>query len=158
EIGRILDNMAPDDRTALLEDLPEEQAGRLLGLMSFEQSVVARRLLRYHEETVGRLMTPDYIAVHREWTVRRVLDHVRTHGKKSETLNVLYVVDPEGRLIDDITIGRFLMAPLHAHVQDLMGKKFVALRTTDDKKAAVEVFRKYDRTALPVVDAQGLLV
>lgn len=158
DTARILDNMAPDDRTALLEDLPDDQAERYLGLMSPEQGSVARRLLNYHEETIGRLMTPDYVAVQRDWTVRRVFDHVRTHGKKSETLNVLYVVDAEGRLIDDISIGRFLMAPLHTHVHDLMGKKFIALRTTDDKKAAVEVFRKYDRTALPVVDMQGVLV
>jgi magnesium transporter len=158
DAARILNDMAPDDRTALLEDLPADQAERLLGLMSPEESSVARRLLRYHEETVGRLMTPDYVAVRQDWTVRRVLDHVRTHGKQSETLTVLYVVDAEGRLVDDISIGKFLMAPLHAHVHDLMGKRFVALKTTDDKKSAVEVFRKYDRTALPVVDTQGILV
>jgi magnesium transporter len=156
--GRILDNMAPDDRTALLEDLPPEQAQRLLGIMSPNEAEVAKRLLRYSEETVGRLMTPDYIAVRPDWTVRRVLDHIRSHGKRSETLSVLYVVDAEGRLIDDIPIGKFLIAPLHARVQDLMSKKFVALKTTDDKRTAVEVFRKYDRTALPVVDPQGELV
>jgi magnesium transporter len=158
ETARILDNMSPDDRTALLEDLSDDQAERLLGLMSEAQGAVARSLLRYHEETVGRLMTPDYLAVQRDWTVRRVLDHIRTHGKKSETLNVLYVVDTEGHLVDDIGIGKILLAPLHVHVHELVGKKLVALKTTDDKKAAVDVFRKYDRTALPVIDAQGVLV
>lgn len=158
DASRILDDMSPDDRTALLEDLPDDRAERLLGLMSPDQREIARRLLHYNQDSIGRLMTPDYVAVQRDWTIRRVLDHVRAHGKKSETLGVLYVVDSDGRLVDDITIGKFLMAPLHAHVQDLLGKSFVALKTTDDKKAAVALFRKYDRTALPVIDAQGVLV
>ncbi len=156
--ARILDLMAPDDRTALLEDLPQAQAERLIDLMSPEEREVARRLLRYHEESIGRLMTPDYLAVQRDWTVRRVFDHIRTHGKSSETLNVVYVVDGAGRLVDDLIIGKLLLAPFHARVGDLVGKKFVALRTTDDKMTAVDAFRKYDRTALPVVDPLGVLV
>jgi magnesium transporter len=108
DASRILDDMAPDDRTALLEDLPDERAQQLLGLMSPEQRDIAKRLLHYHEDSIGRLMTPDYVAVHKDWTIRRVLDHVRAHGKKSETLGVLYVVDAEGRLVDDISIGKIL--------------------------------------------------
>ena len=103
-------------------------------------------------------MTPDYVAVRKDWTVRRVLDHVRAHGKDSETLNVLYVVDDQGKLVDDLRIREFLLAPLHTNVRDIMDNQFVALCVTDDKKDAVEVFRKYDRTALPVVDSHGTLV
>ncbi|WP_406700680.1 magnesium transporter [Singulisphaera sp. Ch08] len=154
----IVNDMAPDDRTALLAELPQELAGRLLALLTPEQRAVAERLLNYGEETIGRLMTPDYVAVRKEWTVRRVLDHVRTHGKDSETLNVLYVVDDQGKLVDDIRIRELLLAPLHSNVRDIMDNQFVALSATDDKKDAVEVFRKYDRTALPAVDSRGALV
>lgn len=154
----IVNDMAPDDRTALFAELPQELAGRFLALLSPEQRAVAQRLLTYDENTVGRLMTPDYVAVRKEWTVRRVLDHVRTHGKDSETLNVVYVVDNQGTLIDDLRIRELLLAPLHTSVRDIMDSRFVALKVTDDKKDAVEVFRKYDRTALPVVDSHGLLV
>ena len=115
-------------------------------------------MLEYAEDTVGRLMTPDYVSVGKDWTVKRVLEHVRTHGKDSETLNVLYVVDGDHKLIDDIRIREFLLAPLHTNVRDIMDSQFVALRATDDKKTAVDVFRKYDRTALPVVDGRGVLV
>src|SRR5439155_14947057 len=135
---------------ALLAGLPADQADRLLGLLDPEQRAVARRLLEYGEATVGRLMTPDYVAIRRDWTVKRVLDHVRTHGRDSETLNVLYVTDDGDRLIDDVRIREFLLAPLHANVGDVMDNQFVALKVTDDKEGAVEVFRKYDRTALPV--------
>ncbi|MBX6312133.1 MAG: magnesium transporter [Isosphaeraceae bacterium] len=158
EAARLLDEMAPDDRTALLAELPTAQAERLIALLSPKQRAIAQALLRYGEDTIGRLMTPDYVAVRKEWTIKHVLDHVRTHGRDSETLNVIYVTDKDGRLIDDLRIREVLLAPLHVQVRDIMDGKLVALNATDDKATAVEVFRKYDRTALPVVDAKGILV
>ncbi len=119
--------------------------------------MIARALLDYGEHSVGRLMTPDYVVVRREWTMRHVLDHIRAHGRDSETLNVIYIVDDQNTLIDDLRIREILLAPLHTRVADLMDNKFVALVVTDDKKKAVEIFRKYDRTALPVVDTHGRL-
>jgi magnesium transporter len=154
----ILNEMAPDDRTALLEELPGTTTARLLALLSPAERSVAVSLLQYAPDSIGRLMTPDFIAVRKGWTIRHVLDHVRTHGKDSETLNVLYVVDAEGTLHDDLRIRNILLAPMHTHVGDLMDGKFVALNVTDDRKSAVEVFRKYDRVALPVIDARGKLV
>jgi magnesium transporter len=153
----ILNEMAPDDRTALLAELPPDQAERLIDLLDPEQKVIARALLDYGEDSVGRLMTPDYVVVRKEWTLRHVLDHIRAHGRDSETLNVIYIVDDLNRLIDDLRIREILLAPLHAHVSEVMDNKFVSLTVTDDKKKAVEVFRKYDRTALPVVDTHGRL-
>jgi magnesium transporter len=157
ESACILDEMAADDRTALFAELPQEQADRLIELLSPDQRSVARALLEYRPDSVGRLMTPDYVVVRREWTIRHVLDHVRTHGRDSETLNVIYVVDDKHKLIDDLRIREILLAPLHAHVGDIMDRKCVSLSVTDGRKTAVEVFRKYDRTALPVTDTHGRL-
>jgi magnesium transporter len=98
------------------------------------------------------------VAVRKEWTIRHVLDHVRAHGRDKETLNVIYVIDADNRLIDDLRIREILLAPLHVLVSELADNRFVSLNASDDKKAAVEVFRKYDRTALPVVDTHGRLV
>ena len=158
EIAAILNDMAPDDRTALLAELPKALTARLINLLSPDQRAVAQSLLNYDRDTIARLMTPDYVAIRADWTVKRVLDHVRTHGKNSETLNVLYVIDDDNRLIDDLRIREFLLAPLHAHVSDLMNKSFVCLLATDDKRHAVQVFKKYDRAVLPVADAKGHLV
>jgi magnesium transporter len=158
EAAGLLNEMSPDDRTALLAELPRDQGERLLALLAPEQQAIARSLLQYGEDTVGRLMTPDFVAVRKDWTVKHVLDHVRTHGRDSETLNVLYVTDADNRLVDDLRIREVLLAPLHAAVRDIMDGRFVALNVTDDKGTAVGVFRKYDRTALPVVDARGVLV
>jgi magnesium transporter len=158
EGAAVLNEMAPDDRTALFEELSTETAARLMPLLSDEQQAITRSLLSYGKNTVGRLMTPDYIAVKREWTVKHVLDHVRAHGKDSETLNVVYVVDNENHLIDDLRIREILLAPLHEYVSSLLNSHFVSLAVTDDKSKAVDVFRKYDRTVLPVVDSHGFLV
>jgi magnesium transporter len=103
-------------------------------------------------------MTPHYVAVREDWTVREVLDYVRTHGQDSETLNVVYVVDEQGLLIDDIRIREFLLAPLDRRATELMDRRFVALKATDDQQAAVAVFRQYDRSALPVTDSAGMLI
>ena len=158
DVAELLNNMAPDDRTLFLEELPAEATRQLLALLTPAERTVALTLLGYPEKTVGRLMTPHYVAVHEQWTVREVLDYVRAHGEDSETLNVIYVVDEQGVLIDDVRIREFLLAPLEHRVADLMDRRFVALKATDDQEAAVAVFRQYDRSALPVTDTAGGLI
>jgi len=158
EVVAILNEMAPDDRTALLEELPSAAARQLIRLLTPEERRVATALLGYPEESVGRLMTPDFIAVKEDWTVQQVLDYVRNHGQDSETLNVIYVVDDHGKLIDDLRMREFLLRPLGAKVSDFRDHAFVALNVTDSQQDALNMFRKYDRTALPVVDSSGVLV
>src|SRR5438046_2746186 len=158
QVVGILNEMSPDDRTALLEELPSSAARQLIRLLTPEERHVAQSLLGYPEGSVGRLMTPDFIAVHEGWTVQQVLDYVREHGQDSETLNVLYVVDERGKLIDDLRIREFLLKPLAHRVRELMEKTFVSLNVHDSQQDALTVFRNYDRTALPVVDSSGILV
>jgi magnesium transporter len=158
DVAALLNNMAPDDRTLFLEELPAAVTRHLLSLLTPAERSVALTLLGYPERSVGRLMTPNYVAVREQWSVREVLDYVRTHGQDSETLNVIYVVDEQGLLIDDIRIREFLLAPLDRQVADLMDRRFVALKAPDDQEAAVGVFRQYDRTALPVTDTTGMLI
>jgi magnesium transporter len=156
--AQILNNMSPDDRTALLEDLPPETAQRYIALLSPQERAVAQSLLKYGEDSIGRVMTPDFIAVPRSWSVAQVLDYIRTHGKDSETLNVIYIVDEKRKLIDDIRARELLLAPLERPITELMDNQFIALNAAQDKQSAVEIFRKYDRTALPVVNDFGTLV
>ena len=103
-------------------------------------------------------MTPDFIAVKDDWTVQQVLDFVREHGKDSETLNVIYVTDHDDHLIDDLRIRELLLAPVTRRMHELMDQQFVALHTRDSKGKAVALFKKYDRTAMPVIDPLGKLV
>ncbi len=158
EVAAILNDMSPDDRTALLEELPGTTAKRLIQLLSAEERKIARTLLGYPENSVGRLMTPDYLSVKQEWTVSQTLDHIRKYGADSETLNVLYVIDEKGKLIDDIKIREIILSLPEKKISDLMDENFIALNVHDDQEQAVEVFQKYDRVALPVVDSHGILI
>jgi magnesium transporter len=154
----LLNELSPDDRTALLEELPGPLVQRLLVLLSPEQRKVAVTLLGYPEDSIGRLMTPEYIAVRPDWTVQQTLDHIRRHGKDSETLNVIYVVDEYMHFVDDLRIREILLAQPEAHISDLMDNRFVALKATDDQETAIQMFRDYDRVALAVTDSRGVLI
>jgi len=158
DVAAVLNDMAPDDRTMFLEELPAEVTRNLLAQLTPEERAVAVGLLGYPEASIGRLMTPEYVAVREDWTVAQVLDYVREHGQDSETLNVLYVVDDRGALIDDIRIREFLLASPANLVRSLMDRRFVALKATDDQETAVGAFRKEDRSALPVTDSAGVLI
>ncbi len=158
QVVGILNEMSPDDRTALLEELPSEAARKLIRLLTPEERRVAQALLGYPEGSVGRLMTPDFIAVHEDWTVQQVLDFVREFGRDSETLNVVYVVDDHNKLIDDVRMREFLLRPLNTKVSEIRDQNFAAIRVNDPQEEALNLFRKYDRVALPVVDSNGVLV
>jgi magnesium transporter len=157
-LGALLNAMAPDDRTRFLSGLPEAERSRLITLLNDEERAEAEMLLRYPPGSVGRLMTPHYVAVHEGWTVREVLDYIRAHGHNSETLNVVYVIDDAGVLIDDFHIRELLVVSLDTRIADIMDRRFVTLRATDDQRSAVQVFRREDRTALPVVADDGRLI
>ena len=157
EAAAILDEMSDTERTALLEEAPE-QAVRLLGMLSEREARCALHILGYPEDSVGRLMTTHFFTIREDWTVKETLDYVRTNGNDSETLNVLYVVDDNGVMIDDVRIREFLLRPVDARVKDFRDHHFIALKVTDSERDAVAVFRKYDRTVLPVLDANGVIV
>jgi magnesium transporter len=158
EVATLLNDMAPDDRTLLLDELPASVTKQLLALLTPEEREIAVSLLGYPEGSIGRLVTPDYIRVRQDWTVERVLDHIRKHGQDSETLSTIYVVDERGMLIDDIPIRSLLLSSPDTLVSDLMDGRYVALRATDDQETAIAVFRREDLTALPVTDTAGVLI
>ncbi len=158
EVAAILNDMSPDDRTALLEDLPGSAAKQLIQLLSAEERKIAQTLLGYPENSVGRLMTPDYIAAKPDWTIAETLDFVRENAEDSETLNVIYVTNDKGVLIDDIRIREIILSPTAKKISDLMDENYISLNVADDQELAVEQFKKYDRIALPVTDNSGILI
>ena len=158
QVAAILSDMAADDRTALLEELPAAATKQMLAVLTSEERTVALSLLGYPAGSIGRLMTPDYVVVDRNWSVQQALEYVRTHGQDSETLNVLYVIDDHGILIDDIRLREFLLTSPAKQVADLMDYRFVALKATDPQAVAIGVFKQEDRKALPVLDSAGVLI
>ncbi len=158
EVAGILNQMSPDDRTAFLAELPDQVLKETLNLLTDAERRIASSLLGYGSNDVGRLMTPYYIQVLKEWTVEQTLKHIRQRGRKAETLNIIYVVNNENQLIDDIRIGSLLMASPETRIEQLMDYKFIALQATADKEDAVRTFQQYDRSVLPVVTENKVLV
>jgi len=158
EAAAVLNLVADDDRTKFLSDLPPDTTEQVLSQLTPDESAEATALLKYPRGVVGHLMTMHYIAVHESWTVGQVLEYVREHGRDSETLNVIYVVDDRGVLIDDIRIRELLVVPLAKKMSELMDRRYVILHTMDRQEDALDLFRREDRTALPVVDDSGCLV
>jgi len=154
----LINEMDPDDRTVLLEELPAEVANRLIALLTPSERSITQTILNYPEESVGRLMTPDYVRVRRSQTIGEAIEHIRRYGRDAETVNVIYVVDDHGHLIDDLRIRQILLADPAETVESIMDENFVALSVTDDREEAVRQIERYDRVALPVVDSRGVLL
>lgn len=157
-LAALLNEMTPDDRTAFFEELPGEVTKQLITLLNPQERQIALKLLGYPEGSVGRLMTPDYVAAKADWTVERTIDHVRVEAPRSETVNVVYVVDDHGQLLDDLRLREVIQASPGSTLGDLCDYTFVSLGTNTDREEAVRLFRKYYRIALPVIDSQGILV
>jgi len=158
QVQLILNDMSADNRTAFLEQLDKERLNKLLKLLTPKERRVALSLLGYPEDSIGRLMTPDYIAVNKEWTVKQVIEYIRNFGENSETLDVVYIIDEKGYLVDDIRLGDILLADDTVFVKDLLDGKFLSLLVTDDEEVAVEAFSKSNRVAMPVTNSGGLLL
>jgi magnesium transporter len=158
ETAQMLESMAPDDRTEIFENFPDLLIKETINYLSAEEKAIALNLLGYPEKSVARLMTPNYIQAKQDWTVRQTLYHIKKFGRKAETLNFIYIVDKDKKLIDDIRIGRLLMADDSETIANLMNDDYVFLTTTMSREDAIEKFDKYDRSALPVVTENGVLV
>ncbi len=152
QAAQLLDALPPDDRTAFLQDLPLEVAMQLLSLLSPQERDVAKALLAYPEHSVGRMMTLDYVTMTAEGTAADALARIRREGFDRETLNVIYIVDADGRLVDDIRVRRLLLADPATPLRELLDGNAPALFATDDREKALREFRHYDRVVLPVVD------
>ncbi len=158
QLSHTLNQISPDDRTALFEKLPKESLQNYLSLLTVEERKTANQLLQYPEDSIGRLMTPDYISVLQNTNVQEVLDYIRKFGKSSETLNFIYVVDPKGFLIDDIRLNQLLLSPLDKPISELMDNQYISLDARADQESAIEMFKQSNREALPVTDFKGLLL
>lgn len=155
---RVVEGMSADDRVRLLDELPPEVAQRLIANLPAEERKQTQAILGYPSGSVGRLMTPDYVRLRPEWTIAHALEHIRKFGRDAETINILYVVDDKGVLIDDVRLRALLFSSPEDSVESLMTRNFVALRADQPQEEAVRAMSRYDRVALPVVDSRGVLL
>ncbi len=158
QLSDVMTNLEPDEQVAFLEELPGRLTFKVLASFGEERKKEVQRLLGYPEESIGRLMTTKFIRIRSEWTVQKSLQHLRIFGKKVETLNVIYVVDENGRLIDDLRLTDLVIASPDRKISEIMDRQFIAVNAFEDREEAVKMLSKYDLVALPVVDSQGILI
>ncbi len=154
----LLNELPADDRTDFLEELPSNVVRELIKLMDPEERKITLSLLGYPENSIGRLMTPDYVYVYPWNTIEEVFSTIRKYGKDSETINVIYVINDKGELLDDIRIRDFILNPPDKKVSELMDERFISLHPEDDQETASEVFKMNNRVALPVVSKSNKLL
>src|SRR5690625_915850 len=158
QLSDVMSNLEPDERVALLEELPGDLTQKVLNSLAPDDVAQVRRLLGYPAESVGRLMTTNYVRIKQHWTVAKSFEHIRRFGRTAETVNVIYVADKNEKLIDDLRLNQLILAEPDTLISDIMDNTFVALSAFDDQEEAVWMLSKYDRIALPVVDSGGILV
>ena len=154
----LLNELPADDRTSFLEELSTNAVRELIKLLNPEERKITLSLLGYPEGSVGRLMTPDYIAVQSDWTISEVLEYIREVGQESETIDVIYVINDQGQLLDDVRIKEFLLSPPDRMVSELTDGRYIELNVYDDQEKANQVFKMNNRVALPVVDNNNILL
>jgi magnesium transporter len=158
KIAELINELPPDDRTSLFSELHGDTVKVLIQHLPPADRKEALILLGYEEDSVGRLMTPDYIAVKKTWNVERVLMHIRKYGKNSETIDVIYVIDSDGVLLDDIRIREVLLADPETKMSSLMDSRLISLKVNDPQEEAINIFRMNNRVALPVTDNENILL
>ena len=158
KMAELLNELPADDRTSFLEELPGNVVREFIKLLDPEERKITLSLLGYPENSVGRLMTPDYVYVYEHNTVAEVLDIIRRVGKNSETIDVVYVINEAGELIDDLRIREFILNPPDKKVSDMMDERVISLNVYDDQEVANDVFKMNNRVALPVVSNSNKLL
>jgi magnesium transporter len=158
KIKEILEEMSPDDRTDLLEELPAKIVKKWITLLSPEDRTIVKTLLNYPEESVGRLLTPDFVDLRMGMTAREAIKRIRKIGLNKETVFYLYIIDDQRTLVGVISLKDLVLANPDILVKDIMFEDFVAVHARDDQEEAATLAQKYDLLALPVLDSENRLV
>ncbi|MEX6690643.1 magnesium transporter [Danxiaibacter flavus] len=156
--AELLNELPADDRTDFLEELPKEVIRDLIKLLDPEERKITLSLLGYPDDSVGRLMTPDYVYVYADNTVEEVFSTIRKFAKNSETVDVIYIINENSELIDDIRIRDVILAAPDKRIDELIDGRVIALNVNDDQEHAQQVFKMNNRVALPVTDNNNILL
>lgn len=156
--SKILNSISSDDLLIFLSNLKGVELSETLEYLNEKNKKAAHNLLGYPKESVARLINTEFVTIKKEMTIEEAMAHLRKHHQDSETANVVYVVDAEGKLIDDIPIRRLVLNEPGKKVEDIMDGFYVKLSLEDSKETAIDIFKQYDRAALPVTSDSNVLL
>lgn len=159
KVAQLISALPPDDRTSFFGSIEDsEMLHQLVALLSPDDRKEVFTLLSYPEDSIGRLMTPDFLAIDKNLTVKEALEYIRLYGKASETLDVIYIVDSRGVLLDDLRIKNILISDPDTPIEDLMDQRLIYLNAYSPVEEGIKTFKMNNRVALPVIDPQGILL
>ncbi|MEL6553625.1 MAG: magnesium transporter [Cyanobacteria bacterium J06621_11] len=154
----IVDQMSPDDRARLFDELPAKIVRRLLEQLSIQERQATALLLGYEAQTAGRIMTPEYVALKENWTVERALDHIRAQAELSETVYYLFVTNYARQLTGILSLRQLVVGRAEQTIGEIMTREVVSAQTGDDQEEVARMIQRYDFLAVPVVDTENRLV
>lgn len=156
--GKVLDMMDNDDLASLLEDLSPEKITSLLSGMKKEESQIVQDIMNYPPETAGRLMTNRFVWIRDYYTVREAVDKLKTFAELAETINYLYVIDQERRLVGVVSYRDLLMAEMTEKIRDIMYERVISVLEDTDQEEVATLIERYDFLAIPVVSSEHILM
>ena len=158
EAANIINNLMADDATDLLEEMPANVVKKLLANVSPEARRDINHLLRYPEYSAGSIMTVEFVDLKEHLTVNQAIERIRKVGVDSETINICYVLDAQRKLIGTVALRYLLLSDGDEIIGDIMHENVISINTLMDQEEVARHFKKYDFTAMPVVDNENRLV
>ncbi len=158
EVSELVEEMYVDDAVDMLEELPASVVKRVLKTAKPETRKIINQFLNYPENSVGSIMTAEFVDLKKDMTVRQAIDRLRSKCQETESIYTCYVTDARRKLEGAVTLRELMGARDDQLVDELMSEDVVAAVTTEDQEEAVQRIMKYDFISLPVVDGEGRLV
>ena len=158
KLQSLLDELYFDDMIDFIEEMPSSVVKRVLENYKNENRSLINQFLSYEEDSAGSLMTIEYLSLKSHWTVRESLNYIRQKVKDLETIDVAYVRDKNRVLIGEISLKNLLLSKDEDIIEDVMNKNVLYVTTSTNQEDAIELFKKYDLTVLPVIDKEKILV
>ncbi|MCH5342245.1 MAG: magnesium transporter, partial [Acetatifactor sp.] len=158
EAANVIDNLMADDAVDLLEEMPANVVDKLLENAKPDTRQAINHLLRYPEDSAGSIMTVEYVALKENMTVLEAIERIRAVGLDSETINICYVLDSKRRLVGTVALRYLLLSSADEVIGDIMHENVISINTLMDQEQVAAQFKKYDFTAMPVVDNEDRLV
>lgn len=159
KISEIINGLPPDDRASFFGEMKDQElVHRLISLLSPEDRKEVFTLLSYPEDSIGRLMTPDFLAINQDFSVEQALAYIRENGKNYETIDVIYIFNDSGILIDDLRIRELLICDPETPIMELIDGRMISLNANDPVEEGIKIFKMNNRVALPVIDSNGRLL
>jgi magnesium transporter len=158
EFLNIVDQMSPDDRARLFDELPAKVVRRFLEQLSPEERHATALLLGYKPNTAGRIMTPEHVSLRENWTVSQALEQLRELAHDRETIYSLYIINGERQIKGVLSLRELVVAQPDQLIQDIMNQNVIAVHTSTDQEEVAQIIQRYDLLAVPVVDIEERLV